>query len=600
MRRVRNRVAQMGMRSCITGLHTRHRYILAVLIVCALMSRLPRLMWGVPTNVYQSYFHPDEDKMWKSITRFPGIYTRQERFIYGTSLQYVTGLATWPIRTYIRQSRGFESDDEINVAIVAFRLLNVVLAVLGGLAVYALLVRFVSTSIAFAVSGLFLLSPWYVYHGTVCTLDAPMTSLVAIGMYLCHRVFETSFRWRSLTLLAVVTGVLLSTKVTMVASLAVPAVLWFNAMRSKRERRDWAIRAAAFTLGIFLVVVVSAPHYLYSFGDWIDWLWYNRAAFNHIYRRDFGDRLFVYLEHGRVAFGYFLFGGFVIGLCCVRKAAAWRIGMAGFVGILACLHGDFILTRYVLPLLPGVCFVTALLVQRLAESNKGRYVSIALGCLTLIASVSHIYRGHVMCMHDPREVASRYLSKQLSPTDKYAIARRNPDVAQHAWRYPAMTFHEGASVGGMVEYVVHSHFEMRVMAPALSGKVADSYFDEEDRWHEPAGQNHWKQYPAPPPYMVRFYRALLSGKGPYRLTKVINPACGKPGWFEILAGVSGDKGDVDFCVENSMSLPAVYIYRRRESLTSSQLAAWRHAFQPPAVAVRDRPLFRLRGKRRNK
>jgi hypothetical protein len=518
------------------------RLLLAGLLLLGLGLRLGSVGWGIGLRQFEGYYHPDESKVWRTTLDFPDNYLTNDRYLYGTALQYSVGFVLYPVKKLWRGGHLRIADLEYQqVVILALRAVNVILGALTVLLVYLLGSRLYDRGTGLIAAGLLCFSLYHVTNSGFATLDVTMSFLVTLTVLLTARAFETG-RLVDFALLGLTGGLLAGTKISAILILVVPLALIAarvvaqsgQVVAEKGTSQDSGAAPRARDLGVRLLIsgliatfvfTVSTPHVLVQMPAYLEYMLGQRTMLWERFDHGVWAVLNQWTSDPAVAMTPVVAGlagvGLLLGRLGVRRESrALEFALLAFLLANVLFWRAYLRPRFLIPIVPILCIYAArpprLLMnrpERWARVAGGAVAVLALGFSLSSAVVGVSYRRET----DTRTEAAAYIAARvpagvtLAPASTTASNR----WTTHRWRYPTIDTarYVIAPLLENPDYVVTTDYVLRQMERALSSGQLEAGF------HWPSERaNRWYRYRVPEPEDFRFYDSLLREES-YRLEK---------------------------------------------------------------------------------
>lgn len=400
------------------------RSLPALVFLLAFFVRVPGLGWGLPNDLHDHSYHPDEPIIWlysQNIepTKFkftPGFYN------YGTLYLTALRISTDVAQTYagVAQPKNVEEYWKLMaLGHKAGRWLNVMFGAFACLFTFLFLRRFTGNVGALVGSGALALAPAFVVHSRFQTVDVLAVALLAAAFWAIGELSDPRRDGPKWPLLAgALVGLSAGTKYTgVLAVLAVLAALWVW------RRGTFAKLAGSACAATLVGFVVATPGALLDFSK---------------FRKDFLYEItHTSTGHGLVFEG--LPNGFTVQLsnllvgltppllamglagivwAAVRRQAWMALGLAFAVPYFVLIgRAEVLFLRYTFPLYLVIVAGLAFVVQR--SHIKGGiwrgWVVLALAFVGLSAQVA-LRMTSWMAGSDPRDDAAKFLKAESTPT----------------------------------------------------------------------------------------------------------------------------------------------------------------------------------------
>lgn len=343
----------------------------------ALIVRLFGIGWGLPDDLHDFSYHPDEPVIFgysqqiqpTKLDFTPGFYN------YGTFYLTVLRIATDMADAYGAGPKN-ESEHETWMAVGRYHLAGRMVSALAGaataLVVFLLLLPRANLLGALMGAGALALAPGHVVHSRFQTVDVLATFLLALSLYFAVKFVEDESAGAKCAVFAgLFAGLSAGTKYTGIlalVSLAVACAL------SKKPHR-WS--ALAFgTLASIVAFVIVTPGCLLDSQKFFQDFAYEMAHTSEGHGLVFADTPSGFLYHWANLFiavgpAIVVLGALGIARACQRKHA-WAIVLTAFFVAYFVLIGraEVKFMRYVFPLVPVIAVGFGWIVSRAHESPR--------------------------------------------------------------------------------------------------------------------------------------------------------------------------------------------------------------------------------------
>lgn len=399
----------------------------AFVIAAAAVLRLYGLRWGLPGDLHQASYHPDEF------------------FIVGTAMMVYVGQAVIPrfynypslfiyITTFaVALIVGSGVDPTTTNVYLAARVVTVVTGTLAvGVTLWAGWILYGGPG-AFIAALILAVMPIHVQHSHFATVDVPSTLFVAAALGFAGCVLKRGL-WRDYLLAGIMAGLAAGTKYN--AGLVILAVVAAHFLRdglrwrAMRDPRIWA--AVGCTLAAFLV---STPGVLLRFSDF----WY---GFSYELKHSSTGHGLVFVGTGNgfiytfISSMWYGMGPYVSILFLV--SAVWAVVKRDkpALMLLAFIIPYYVLisvsqvrfARYIIPVLPAVVLLTGWFADYWYRQFSGRFrakimVYWAFLFFVLLTLNYTLALNSLFSNPDPRERAAEWINANIPHGDSIGLVK---------------------------------------------------------------------------------------------------------------------------------------------------------------------------------
>ena len=495
------------------------RNVLVLLVLLGLAIRVSCILWGIPIQRYVGRYHADEGSAYRHAVGFPGNYSSNIYFDYGTTLPYLVAVLVLPLKSFVTSST-YELICWMGLRIVS------VLTGTGGIAiVYLLGKRLYDARTGLLAAALLAFSFSHCMNSSYANFDVPISFLALLCFMLVLRALDRD-RVRDFIYLGVAAGILIGTKLTMIIVLAIPLVAVLIARTSRREEPTRTFQAevgrGAICVAIALAIfVISNFHVVRNFAAFVahwkqqKYLWYDRSTVPLTQVPGIWWR-YTIAAMGAPTVVLALIGVFRLG----RRDVALKVAMVVFLVAHFVLLRHHFYSRSAVEIAPLACLLAARACTSFMDYRIAKPVAYAAAAFAVMVSLTMSCRGVIARLDDPRTKAARFLAKELPAGSTIGIVSiyRSPIVA--SWQWPALDLTRLRQIDflQMPEYLIDTSTNKDIMISALRSEKLGT----NDIW-DPAFNRDWYNYEPPPPRVFQFYRDLLNGTGSYTLIKSFEP-----------------------------------------------------------------------------
>ncbi len=237
------------------------KFLPAILLLVALGIRLIGINWGLPNDLHNQSYHPDEQLIFLQSQRIEPVKLKFTPGFYNYGTLYLTTLR---IASDVVAGYGARPDPEKPESYWAYmaachkagRVISAVAGSISVVFVFLLLRRFVNPLGATAGAAILAFSPSFVVHSRFQTVDVLATMLLAISLWFCVRVLDDAQPGKWALWAAVFAGLSAGTKYTGALAM-VPLVVAFW-LRWKADQTQSPLKSAGLAMLVFLGAFVLA------------------------------------------------------------------------------------------------------------------------------------------------------------------------------------------------------------------------------------------------------------------------------------------------------------------------------------------------------
>jgi hypothetical protein len=407
----------------------------ALLFAIAFGFRLIGIGWGLPNDLHNQSYHPDEQVIWNysqavepaRLDLTPGFYN------YGTLYLTTLKVASDMVAAYGGGARPNDPQsvwEYIGRCHLAGRVISA-LAGAGSALVLFFLLRRLTNPLGASLGALFLaFAPAYVVHSRFQTVDVLATFLLIASAFYAVRLLTSESGDRVLrdaVLSGLFAGLSAATKYTgILAILMLFAALW---LRGKREEGPkWQAKAAGYgvlaALGAF---VIGTPGVLLETGKFIEDFKYEMVHTSTGHGIHFEGVPYGFLYHLKnlgEGLGPLMFLSSIAALVyAAYRRHAWAFVLLAFFIPYFILIGraEVLFLRYTFPLYLALAVSFGWLAGR-AHEKKGSYSAVVVLCILALGGgfgISAMMTGG-MAGEDPRDATARYF-KALAQNEPISV-----------------------------------------------------------------------------------------------------------------------------------------------------------------------------------
>ena len=496
-----------------------HRWLL-FLGALGLVLRLSTLTWGTGVGAHMGMYHPDEHKLWRSISNFPESYLNNHRFEYGSALQNTIAVALTPVR--LARWRIYEPwfGDAVTYeqfTMLAFRVVSCLMGAGSIVLTFFLGERLYDRRVGWLAAILLCLSFYHVIYSPVCSVDVPMSFVFLVNMFLCVRAFDRK-RWKDFVWLGFATGYMVGMKVYGVFFGVFPAIYLVGSFRCW-PIRDLLLKCFVYVVVALLTFVVSSPHIVLQFDKFLAFF----LEAPELWKPDYAASLKSMLMGLPTATTHLLTLPLAI-LTGVGLLWSWPgkqhplfklwLGIPLYLCLWMLQFKGWIPSRYLIIIAPIFCLLGAIPFSKLLAMGwrRSAYV-LAVAAVVWSSCATGMAIGAKL--NDTRTQAGQYIAEEFPRGVRLAVASapESIDWRWHTWRYPKFNEHdyEIVSILDEPDYVLTTSISLGRVSTVFKGELLD------ESYNLPAGKLWWFKGEVPTPDEFRFYEELLNTSGPYEL-----------------------------------------------------------------------------------
>jgi len=500
--------------------------LLLIILLMGFILRVIPILWGVPINSYIHNYHADEPKVYDTILNFPGNYFSTQKFMgYGTFVQYTLGILLIPLKLLFKVL-AFQENYQIAVIILS-RFFNVIMGTISIYFTYYLASKIFDEKTGLIAALLLSLSFYHVINSAIITLDVVMGLLLVINFLLCFKaVSSNNLIWY--IILGILSGMLLSTKITGGLFLFVPLILILLKLREnpenipvKKFRLELLKYACIYLLTSVFIFLLFNPHVYLDPHKYINYFlqgnkdWIERTSVST------GETLLKWLQSTIILNGLPITVFTLIGLIIFRRRKLkFQLSLLFFVLIYYCLWRWFLPPRYLIWIAPILCiFAANALIYFLEKRNilLRRIVTLLL-IITAGFSLYLSISGIKLRLEDTRTQAAIYIDKNINKGSSIGLAYASEKYnwKTHDWRYPKINFSKYKEENFLNEpdIIIVTSYDFKPITETLNTNKINSDFTLKKEFFR-----EWYLYSPPSPEIFKFYSSLFHNKNNYVLIK---------------------------------------------------------------------------------
>ncbi len=445
-----------------------------IVFTLALALRLLGIGWGLPNQVHQESYHPDEPVVWvysqaiepTKLKFTPGFYN------YGTLYLTTLKVASDVVAGYSGGGVNPEKPDEawtfIGKAHLAGRIISALAGSAMALLVFLILRRFTNDLGAMFGGLMIAFAPAHVVHSRFQTVDILAAFLLTVSAFYALKLipsdrFEEKLPDIKLAVLSgLFAGLSAGTKYTGILCILTFVVIAFGV-----RRESW-LKLSALAVGVsILSFLIATPGILLETKAFMDGFFYETRHVKEGHGLVFEGTTSGFIYHiANLLFGIGtlmtllgfagIFGG-------AAKKNWWAIGLLAFLVpyylIIAGAEVKFI--RYTFPLFLGLAVGFGWFVGKAREKGGKWHAVVGLAILGLGGLVggglqSSIQFSTMMATSDPREDAGRYLKEKATSVGIVAdpwfySASVHPELGRRLVYGPGMPFVGNSPYGRTID-----------------------------------------------------------------------------------------------------------------------------------------------------
>lgn len=432
------------------------RWLPLAVFLFAFGIRLIGVGWGLPNNLHNQSYHPDETVNWSYAQQIeptkldftPGSYS------YGTLYLTLLRVASDVVGGY---GGGIDERDPgslwryIGSSLLAGRLLNVLFGALSALIVFWILRRWAGDLPSFLGAAVVAFAPGFVVHSRFATVDVLATLLILCSTYYALRLVPTEEEAppteRMVLKLSMLSGLMagLSAGTKYTGVLAVLSLL--AALGLSHRDRFWLLAMAG--LGAAAVgFVVATPGSLLETQKFVEGFKFemqHAAAGHGMVFLGKGSAFVVHLLNLVEGVGGLILVLALLGLVGTpRPARRALLVLAAFALPYYFVIGrsEIMFMRYTFPLLPFLAFGLTMLMVRAGQKSLGRQKAATAAAILAVGGVpfwgglraAAVYTSY-MAGEDPRDTAARFLKEEIAKDPATAVG-----IVADPWFYTPPLF----------------------------------------------------------------------------------------------------------------------------------------------------------------
>lgn len=405
------------------------RFLGPLLFLFAFGLRLIAIGWGLPNDLHNQSYHPDEQVIWQVSQRIKPteLDFSPDFYNYGTlylttmriASDVVAGYGGGAVTTGVSPEVAAKSYwDYMARCHLAGRVLSALFG--AGLALIVYLIgKRVMSEFGAVIAGLTsAIAPGLVVHSRFQTVDMLATFLFAVSVYFSVRLLDGAAEWdkaalKLVGLAGLFAGLSAGTKYTGILALGSVIGACYLCQRPK-PLRAIALSSALAALGFF----VATPGALFDRAAFIRDFTYelgHTASGHGLVFEGYGSGFAVHLGNLATTLTPLVLVLAIIGLClALYKRQRWAIvtAISCLLVYIAIGRAEVLFLRYVFPLTVALCLGLGWLAHS-AQTVGGRWRFAVAGVMLVLGNgLSVAWQWTSAMLLDPRDVMVRYLKDQ--------------------------------------------------------------------------------------------------------------------------------------------------------------------------------------------